>query len=43
MEHTGWRTVAVETNAELALKDNCMVIRSTETASVPLSQIHTVI
>ena len=27
MEHTGWRTVAVETNAELALKDNCMVIR----------------
>lgn len=43
MEHTGWRTVAVETNAELALKDNCMVIRSAETASVPLSQIHTVI
>ena len=43
MESAGWRTVVIDTHAELALKEGCLILRGTETVSIPLSQIQTVI
>ena len=43
LESAGWRTVVIDTHAELALKEGCLILRGAETVSIPLSQIQTVI